>query len=127
VADQQNRVAFLGEADGFEMDLGDERAGGVNGVEIARAGCFADGRGDTVSAVKDDLIRGDFVDAIHEDDAALLEAFNDMAVVYDLVINIKRSAEKLQRALEAVYRHVDAGAEAARIGENDFHANPPWI
>ena len=38
VADQQDRVALLGEADRFQMDLGDQRAGGVDGVQLAARG-----------------------------------------------------------------------------------------
>ena len=35
VADQHQRVALLGELDGLDVDLGDQRAGGVNHLQIA--------------------------------------------------------------------------------------------
>jgi len=40
---------------------------------------------------------------------------------------VEWGAEEVEGAFEAVDGHIDAGTEAARIGENDFHANPPWM
>ena len=35
VTDEQNLIALLGVTDGLAVDLGDERAGGIDGGEIA--------------------------------------------------------------------------------------------
>ena len=42
VADQQDRVALLGVADRFQVDLGHQRAGGVDGPQLPLAGDAAD-------------------------------------------------------------------------------------
>jgi len=42
--------------------------------------------------------------------------------VNDFVIDVERGAKKVEGAFEAIDGHVDAGAKAARVGENDFHA-----
>jgi len=127
VPDQQDRVAFFCKANRFEMHLRHERACRVDGVEIALLGRFANRGGDAVRAVEDDGVRGNLVNVIDEDDAALFEAFDDVAIVNDLVVDVKRSAEDLQSTFETVDGHIDAGTKPARIGEDDFHANPPWM
>ena len=68
---------------------------------------------------------GDFVHAVHKHDAPFAEAFNNRPIVNNLVINIERRAEELQRSLQAFDGHVDAGAEPARIGENNLHSCVP--
>ena len=49
VADQDDGVAFASVADGFEVDLDDERAGGVDGEQPAFLGLVADLRRDAVA------------------------------------------------------------------------------
>ena len=50
----------------------------------------------------------------------LLQVVDDVGVVDDLVAHVDRRAERLQRALDDLDRAIDAGAEAARLGEDDF-------
>ena len=107
------------------MDLGDQRAGGVDGAEVAGDGGGADGRRDAVGAVEDGGAVRDLVDAVDEDDAALAKALDDVPVVDDLVIDVERRAEEFEGAFEALDGHVDAGAEAARVGQDDSHDLPP--
>src|SRR4051794_13167113 len=70
VSDEKDDVTFASETDGFEVNLGDQRTGGVNGVEIALGGGGADGRGDAVSAIKDVGPVRNLVNAVDKDDAA---------------------------------------------------------
>ena len=49
------------------------------------------------------------------------EALDDVLVVNDLVIDVNRHAEQLDRQLERLDGHVHARTKAARTGENDFH------
>src|SRR4051794_10414691 len=115
VADKENRVSFTGKAHGFEMNFGDQGAGGVDGAQPALGGSLADGRGDAVSAIKDVGPVRDLVDRVNEDDAARAKALDDMAIMHDLVVNIERRAEKFESALQALDRHIHAGTKAARI------------
>ena len=49
-----------------------------------------------------------------------------MGVVHDLVPHVDRAAELLERALDDLDRAVDAGAEAARLGQDHLlhHSTP---
>src|SRR5579875_554329 len=76
VTDEQDRVIFLGEADSFEMDLGDERASGIDSAEAALGGGGADGRGDAVSAIQHRRALGHFFDVIYEEDTAFAKALD---------------------------------------------------
>ena len=51
----------------------------------------------------------------------LLEPLDDVLVVDDLVIDVERGAEELEGALQALDGHVDPGAEASGVGQNDLH------
>ena len=55
----------------------------------------------------------------------LLQVVDDVGVVHDLVAHVDRRAEALQRALDDLDGAVDAGAKAARLGEDDFFESWP--
>ena len=98
----------------LDMDLGDERAGGVEIVELAALGFgrhrfgHAMGREDHAGAV------GRLVQLVDEDRAQLLQPLDDEAVVDDLVAHIDRRAIFLERQLDDADGPLDARAEAAR-------------
>src|SRR5262245_35278014 len=121
VADQQNRVTLLGEAHRLHVDLGNKRAGRVDGPETPAGARLADGWSNAVSAVKDGRAFGNFLDAIDEDDTALCEPLDHGPVVNDFVVDVKWSPKESQRPVQAFDRHVNAGAEAAGVGEDKFH------
>ena len=62
---------------------------------------------------------GHLVELVDEHRAQLLQAVDDEAVVDDLVADIDRRAEPLERQLDDLDRAVDAGAETARRGDQD--------
>ena len=61
------------------------------------------------------------VELLDEHRAQRAQALDDVAVVHDFVAHVDRRAEQLERALDDVDRAIDAGAETARIGEQDPH------
>jgi hypothetical protein len=65
----------------------------------------------TVAAVRH------FVKLLDEHRAELAQAVHDVAVVDHLVAHVDRRAEQLQRPFDDVDGAIDAGAEAAGIGE----------
>ncbi len=97
VADQDDGVAFSRVADGFEMDLDDERAGGVDGEEPALAGLVADLGRDAVRTVKERRARRNFVERLDKNGAAVAESLDDELVVNDLVINVERRTEEIEQ------------------------------
>src|SRR2546421_758172 len=94
VADEKDGVALLGKAENFEVDFGDQRAGGVDFGEVALSGLAADVGGDAVGGVDDDGAGWGFGDFIDEGDAALLKVFHDVAVVDDFVEEVYSGACK---------------------------------
>ena len=60
---------------------------------------------------------GHLVELVDEHRAQLAQPVDDEAVVDDLVADIDRRAEPLERQLDDLDRAVDAGAEAARGGD----------
>ena len=53
MADQENVVVFLCKTYGFQVDLRDQRTGGINGMEAAFDGGLTNRRGNAMRAVKD--------------------------------------------------------------------------
>jgi hypothetical protein len=53
----------------------------------------------------------------------LAEAFDDGPVMNDFVIDVDRSAEQFESAFQALDRHINAGAKAARIRQNYLHVH----
>src|SRR5690606_13242944 len=76
--DEHDEVALAGETPGFRMDLGDERAGGVDDSEVADGGLVADGGGDTVGGEDEGRAVGDFGKRIDKGGAFVPEALDDM-------------------------------------------------
>src|SRR5690606_4939101 len=59
---------------------------------------------------------------IDEDGALGAQVGHDITVVHDLVAHIDGCAEQLERPLDDVDGAIDAGAETARLSQNDFGA-----
>ncbi len=72
---------------------------------------------DAVGREHDDGALGHLVGLLDEDRAALLERLHDVQVVHDLLADVDRRAVVLERVLDGLHRAVDAGAVAARLGE----------
>jgi len=61
-----------------------------------------------------------FIYGLHETNAALEKIRDHMVVVDDLVKDIERCSVAAQSSLDALDGHLDARAEAARLGQQDF-------
>ena len=105
----------------LHMHFGDERAGGVDLVEIAPLGRRRH-RFRHAMGGEDDrpVARRDLVELVDEDGAFALQIIDHVFVVNDLVAHIDRRAMQRQCALDNVDGPHHAGAEAARRGEQDF-------
>jgi len=117
VPDEQDLVVVPVEAHRLAVHLGHERAGGVDGVELAVGGTLHDGRRDPVRTEDDVRALRHLVNVIDEDGALALEGRHDVDVVHDLLAHIHRGTEALERLLDRDDGTVDAGAVAARSGE----------
>ena len=121
VADEDDRVALAGELHGLAVDLRHERAGRVDRLQAAALGLGVDGRRDAVGAEDGDRALGDrVVELLDEDRAAVAQLLDDVLVVHDLLAHVDGRAVELERALDRLHGAVDAGAVAARSGEEDL-------
>ena len=118
VADHDDRVAVGRELAGLDVDLGDQRAGGVDRLEVPRLGVLVDRRRDAVGAEDDHLALGDLGLLFDEDRAALGEFLDHVLVVDDLLADVDRGAVLLEGAFDRLDGTVDAGAVAARGGKD---------
>jgi hypothetical protein len=117
VADEQDVVVVRGEPLGLVVHLGDQRAGRVDRLEVARAGLLVHLGRDAVRREDDRGPLGDLLVLLHEDRAAGLEGADHVLVVHDLLAHVDRGAVELQRLLDGLHRPVDAGAVAAGLGQ----------
>jgi hypothetical protein len=69
-------------------------------------------------------IVGHLVELVDEDGAFGFESLDDVAIVHDLVAHIDRPSVALDGTLDDLDGALDAGAEAARTGEQDFQRLP---
>ena len=60
------------------------------------------------------------VELVDEDRAALAQLLDDVLVVDDLLAHVDGRAVELERALDGLHGAVDAGAVAARGGEEEL-------
>ena len=121
VADEQDRVARLGVLDRLQVNLGHQRAGGVDRPQLPLAGNAANLRRHAVGGEEQrgpERHLGQIIDKRH---AAAAKMLDHVLVVDDLVIDVDRRLERRQGQLERLDRHVDAGTKPARTGQEDFH------
>ena len=119
VADENDPVAVGRVALGLRVHLRHERAGGVDRAEGAGGRVRVDGRGDAVRGEDDSLALGHILLGVDEDRSALLELAHDVDVVHDLLPHVDGGAVQLERALDRLDGPLDAGAVAARRGEEN--------
>ena len=121
VADEDDRVALGGELQRLAVDLGDERAGRVDRLQAALGGVGVDRGRDAVGGEDGDRALGDrVVELLDEDGAAGAQLLDDVLVVDDLLAHVDGRAVQLERALDGLHGAVDAGAVAARGGEEQL-------
>ena len=92
----------------------------IEDLEAALRRFHTHGLADAVRA-EDQRGAGRHVGQLFDEDGAFrFQVVDDIGVVHDLVAHIDGRAEARQRALDDLDRAVDAGAEAARLGQHDF-------
>ncbi len=118
--DQEDLSPFAELALGLDMNLGDERAGGIENEQIAGPRGRRHGLRHAMGGEHDGRagIR-DFVQFLDEDGALGLEALYHVAVMDDGMAHINGRAVFGEGELDDLDGAVDAGAEATRSGEID--------
>src|ERR1039457_1619531 len=120
MADQDDRVALARELDRFEVNLRDQRAGGVDDLKLAALGLLADRRRYPVRAENDSRALRHLRQLLYENGARLPQFIHDVAVVDDLLPHIDRRAIEVQYDLDDIDRPHHAGAESPRPEQDDL-------
>ncbi len=115
VADEDQRIAFFGKLHSFDVDLGDQGAGGVNYTETALFAGVADLGGDAVGAVNNALTVGDFVHGIDKNGTLALEFFYHKAVVDDFFTHVDGRTKGLERNADDIDGAHHPGAESSGL------------
>jgi len=121
VTDQHDFEVVLEHATGFDVNLGDERAGGVDYFEVALLGLGANRRRDAVGAVDQSRAGRNVREIVDEDRALGAQIFDHVAVVDDFVAHVDGPAEALEGDLDDFDCAVDTRAESAGTGHEDTH------
>ena len=121
VADHHDLAAVLAHLGDLDVHLGHERARRVEHGEPARLGLGAHRLRDAVRGEDDRAAGRNLGELVDEHRALRLQVVDDELVVHDLVAHVDRRAELRERLLDDRDRAVDAGAEAARVREQDVH------
>ena len=124
MADQDQRPALRHVALALVVDLGHQRAGGIEDRQAARCGFLLHAPRHAVGAEYGDGVRRHFRQVLDEDGAFVLQAFDHVFVVHDLMAHIDRRAILLERALDDLDRAHDACAKPAGLRKIHFHGTP---
>src|SRR5262249_16059764 len=120
VANQNDGAVLAREFERFKVDLGDERASGVDDFEGTRFGLFADGGRNAVCAEDENRAVGNFFDGFDENGAAAAELFHDIGVVDNFMMDVDRVAVGFKGEFDDVHGTDYAGAEAARADAQKY-------
>ena len=120
VADEHDRVALGGELLRLDVHLGHERTGRVDRVQLRAARVGVDARRDAMRGEHDRRALGHLGLGLDEHRPAVAQLLDHVLVVDDLLAHVDRRAVALERALDRLHGTVDAGAVAARRGEQQL-------
>ncbi len=121
VADQEHFARFPGIARDFHMHLGDQGTGGVENIQQAALGFLLYHARHAMGAENDGGAIGHLVQFIDEHRADGAQPVHHVLVMNDLMPHVDGCAEQHHRPLNDVDGAVHAGAESARIGQEDLH------
>ena len=123
VADQQDRVSLLGKADGFQVDLGHQRASHVDRLQTPRGRLLPNLRRHAVGRVEQMFALGHVRQIVDEDDPLPPEPIDHPFVVDDLVVDVQRRAVGADGQFQGLDRHVHARTKPTWPGQNDPHGS----
>src|SRR5262245_3159264 len=127
MTDQDHRASLAQVVAALSVDLRHERAGRVQHAQAA-LGCFRLDLFCNAMRTEDrDGVRRHFGKLFDEPGAARLQRTDDPFVVHDFVPHVDRRPILVERTLDNFNRTYDAGAEAARLRQNNFHQAPPFV
>ncbi len=121
VADQDQRASRCHILTALHMNLGNERAGGVQHVEVAFLRGHLDALCHAVRAENGHGAVRHLIEFLDETCALVAQIFNHMPVVDDFVAHVDGCAMFLQGAVDNFDRANDPRTKAAGLGKDDSH------
>jgi hypothetical protein len=121
VADQDYCAALLDVALALAVDLGDERARGIEHAQTTRLGILLHKLRDAMRTENGDRSRRHFREVLDETRTFCAKALDHMGVVDDFMPDIDRRAERLERLFDDIDGPDHTRAETARLGEHHAH------
>ena len=125
MADQDHIETLASECRDFHVHLGHQRTGSVENLQTAVASFIDHGPAHAMGGKDDGRPVGHFAELIDEHRAAGAQPFDHEAVVHHFMTHIDGRTECIERPFDDIDGPLDAGTEAARIGQNDFHGALP--
>ena len=116
VADHDHLQAVVGVALRFDVDLGHQRAGGVDIDHFARLGRGGNSFRHAMCRENHRAVIGTFVQLFDKDSALIAQAVDDKFVVHNFVANIDRRPPFGEGHLNNLDRAINTGAKPARGG-----------
>jgi len=104
------------------VDLGDQRAGCIEYLEIASGGLLPDRLRNTMGAEDHGGPIGDLAQLINEYRAFISQSLHHETIVHDFMPDIDWSTECLQGTLNNIDGPVNTGTEPTWIGEQHLHS-----
>ncbi len=121
MANEEDLAAMAMMQFGLAMDLGHQRAGGVDREDFARSGVFQNHLRHTMRGKNHRLFRiWHLVELLDEYRTLGLQPFDDIFVMHDLVPDIDWRAMDPEGFLHRINGAHDSGAETARRAEKDI-------
>src|SRR5579871_4471784 len=115
VTDQDEGISLFRELDGLDMNLGDERARGVNHLEPTSFAAITNSRRNAVCAVNHALPVWNVIDLMNEDRALFCQFIDNVPIVNNLAAHIDGRAEGLKGNVDDVNRAHHASTESTRL------------
>ena len=105
------------------MNLGNQRAGGVNGAQAESLGPLFEGKGHTMGTEDSYRTGGDLFKFFDKDGTTGSKFSDNMGVVYYFVEDIDGRIVAVKGLFDNGNGPVNSGAESAWLGKDDFHSS----
>ena len=120
MADQHDLQPLIVMGARLDMDLRDERTGGIEVEHVAGLGRGRNRLGHAMCRKNHGCVGfGDFVELLHKNGAFRLQGLDHVTIVDDLVAYVDGCPKLLQRQLDDLDGAVDTCTEATRSGHED--------
>src|ERR1700678_2303482 len=121
---QYDARAIAGESHGLQVHFSNQRASGVDYMQLAFLGLLADGRRDSMRAEDGAAADGHFIELFDEDRSGIAQFIDDVFVVDDFLAHVDRRTIEIEGNFHHVDRPHYARAKASRLKQEYLLTGP---